>query len=102
MAVPIEAVFAITMYAVGCDVKHDSLTKMGTVPTYSFTVAADPEVLPMNSIIRIKGLGDYIVHDIGGKVKGNVIDIYMNDCGVARLWGRRHRTVKILYKARGK
>src|SRR6266581_1312704 len=45
------------------------------------TVAADPNVLPLGSKIRVSGAGaysgQYTVIDSGGRVKGNVIDIFM-------------------------
>ena len=94
--------FVITMYAVGCDVKEAHPTKGGTPPSEGFTVAADPEVLPLWSIVRIEGIGDYLVHDIGGKVKGHQIDLFVGDCKVAKLWGRRPMNVKILYHGRSR
>src|SRR6185503_232544 len=45
------------------------------------TVAADRDVLPLNSRIRIYGAGrysgEYTVEDTGGKVDGHLIDVYM-------------------------
>jgi 3D (Asp-Asp-Asp) domain-containing protein len=64
------------------------------------TVAADPNVLPLGSRIRISGAGaysgDYTVVDSGGSVKGNVIDIYMSSVGEARKFGKKTVNVKIL------
>ena len=40
-------------------------------------IAADPKVLKMHSKVNIKGLGDFVVKDTGGKIKGNKIDIWM-------------------------
>ncbi len=99
---PTAVVFVMTMYSVGCDVEKHSLTKMGTPPIHGWTIAADPRVLPMNSIIRIVGVGDYLVHDVGGKVKGHHIDMFVDSCEVAKLWGRRHIKVKVLYRGRSR
>jgi rare lipoprotein A len=64
------------------------------------TVAADPNVLPLGSKIRVSGAGaysgDYTVVDSGGNVKGNVIDIYMSSVAEARKFGRKKVEVEIL------
>jgi peptidoglycan lytic transglycosylase len=66
------------------------------------TVAADPNVLPLGSKIRISGAGaysgEYTVIDSG--VKGNVIDIYMSSSGEARTFGTRKVEVEILEQSR--
>jgi rare lipoprotein A len=66
------------------------------------TVAADPNVLPLGSKIRISGAGaysgTYTVIDSG--VKGNVIDIYMSSSGEARKFGTRKVEVEILEESR--
>ena len=68
------------------------------------TVAADPNVLPLGSKIRVSGAGaysgEYTVVDSGGKVKGNVIDICMSSVREARKFGRKQVEVKILKKSR--
>ena len=64
------------------------------------TVAADPNVLPLGSKIRISGAGtysgDYKVVDSGKRVKGNVIDIYMSSVLEATKFGKRKVVVEIL------
>jgi rare lipoprotein A len=64
------------------------------------TVAADPNVLPLGSKIRVSGAGaysgEYTVVDIGGRVKGNVIDIFMSSVREARMFGKREVEVEIL------
>jgi 3D (Asp-Asp-Asp) domain-containing protein len=68
------------------------------------TVAADPNVLPLGSKIRVSGAGaysgEYTVVDSGGKVKGNVIDIYMSSVSEATKFGKKEVEVKILEKSR--
>ena len=64
-------------------------------------VAADPKVLPLGSVIRIRGLaggldGDYVVADTGPKVRGRQIDIYMDDCRRAVRFGRQRVEVTLL------
>ena len=64
------------------------------------TVAADREVLPLNSHIRIYGAGrysgDYTVEDTGGKVDGHHIDVYMPRQADVRKFGRQRVKVVVL------
>jgi 3D (Asp-Asp-Asp) domain-containing protein len=67
----------------------------------SGTVAADPQVLPMGTTIRITGLKSrrpqtFTVADTGAAVKGNVIDIFIRDCAQAKIFGRRRVQVHVL------
>ena len=57
------------------------------------TVAADRDLLPLNTRIRIYGAGrysgDYTVEDTGGKVDGHHIDVYMPSKVEAKKFGRQ-------------
>ncbi len=92
-----EIVFVISMYGVGCDVRPNHPTKSGVLPVVGFTVAADPAVLPLGSIIHVDGFGERMVQDIGPRVRGHSLDLFVSDCGEARDWGRRHRKVRVLH-----
>ena len=63
-------------------------------------VAADPDVLPLNTRIRIFGAGrfsgDYTVEDTGGKVDGHHIDVYMPSTAEAKKFGRQRVKVVVL------
>src|SRR5262245_54016145 len=64
-------------------------------------VAADPVVLPLGSVIHVRGLvggfdGVYTVADTGPKVRGRSIDIYMADCRAAVRFGRQQARVTVL------
>jgi 3D (Asp-Asp-Asp) domain-containing protein len=64
-------------------------------------VAADPKLLPLGSIIEIDSLdeghnGIYTVLDTGAKIRGNRIDIYIEDCDEAREFGVQEFEVLIL------
>lgn len=52
-------------------------TNSGTWPKADYTIAADTSVLPMGTKVFINHTV-YTVEDIGGAVKGNLIDIYYN------------------------
>ena len=72
--------FVITYYcSCGkcCGEYADGLTASGTVPAEGRTIAADPNVLPMGSVVIIDG-HTYTVEDVGGAIKGKRIDIFMN------------------------
>lgn len=57
-------------------------------------VAADPNVLPLGTVIRVAGLshrynGTYTVMDTGSKIRGRRLDLYVPDCAEAVRFGRR-------------
>lgn len=52
-------------------------TNSGTWPKADHTIAADTTVLPMGTKVFVNNTV-YTVEDIGGAVKGNLIDIYYN------------------------
>jgi len=63
-------------------------------------VAADPEVLPLGSVVRIEEprshAGVYSVLDTGGKIVGEILDVYVPDCDEALEFGRRTVRFRIL------
>src|SRR4249919_3222356 len=65
------------------------------------TVAADRDVLPLNSRIRIFGAGkysgDYTVEDTGAKVDGHHFDVYMPSRAEAKKFGRQRVKVVVLH-----
>ena len=79
----------------------------GTTATGAETVpgivAADPDVLPFGTVIRIRGLkshnGVYTVKDSGRKIKGREIDLFMPSCTAAKEFGRQSVTVSIVRRA---
>jgi 3D (Asp-Asp-Asp) domain-containing protein len=70
------------------------------VPVQSGVAAADPELLPVGSVIEIDSLpqkynGIYTVMDTGPSVQGRQVDVYMWNCNEALSFGRKpiHLTV---------
>ncbi len=98
--IPLEAVFVVTAYSIGCDAPGPH-TKAGTRPVAGFTVAADPAVLPIGSIIYIESLGERMVHDVGGLVRGRQVDVYVDSCREARGHGRQKLKVRVLHSPGG-
>jgi 3D (Asp-Asp-Asp) domain-containing protein len=80
------------------------LTKAG-IPVREGIVAADPDVLPLGTRIRVHGtlepLGTFIVADTGHRVRGRVIDIYMERAEYAREFGRKTVLVEVLLWGEG-
>lgn len=62
--------------------------------------AADPDVIPLGSRIRIHGAGEYSgecqVEDTGRAIRGREIDIYLSSDAEAKRFGRQTVRVEIL------
>lgn len=63
--------------------------------------AADPELLPVGSVIQVDSLGPryngiYTILDTGPKVRGRQIDIYMWNCNEALAFGRRGVSLHVM------
>lgn len=96
--------FEATAYAIGPP--YNSITRNGQ-PVMSrgfitvggmevFSVAADPNVLPLNSIIYIEGLGLGLVDDTGPAIKGMKLDICLQNMDLAMKFGRKKVEVIVL------
>jgi 3D (Asp-Asp-Asp) domain-containing protein len=62
------------------------------VRTAPGTMAADPRVLPLGTVVQVnagKYSGVYTVHDTGGAIKGNRVDVWLPTNKEARRFGRR-------------
>ena len=85
--------FSATAYCKG-------LVTASGVAVQSGVVAADPELLPVGSVIEVDSLpqkynGIYTVMDTGPAVQGRQVDVYMWSCNEALEFGRKpiHLTV---------
>jgi len=60
------------------------ITALGTIPKEWRTLAADPSVIPLGSIVYIPQFADkpnfglFLVEDTGLVIKGNIIDVYVS------------------------
>ena len=73
--------FTITHYcacSVCCGKWADGITASGKTATAGRTIATDPKVIPLGSKVVINGW-EYVAEDTGGAIKGNRIDIYVDD-----------------------
>lgn len=59
-------------------------------------IAVDPSVIPLGSLVEVPGYGIAIAGDTGSAIKGNRIDLHMEDLSAAIAFGRRQLTVTIL------
>lgn len=71
---------------------------------YSFsTIAADPAVFPIGTVLYIPGYGYGVVADTGGAVKGKRIDLYFDTKDqVYKEWGKKTLNVFVIKKGNGK
>ena len=60
------------------------------------TIAVDPRVIPLGSLVYIDGYGYARAEDTGGAIKGNIIDVFVGSHSEALSWGRRTVTVYIV------
>lgn len=68
--------------------------------THRHVVAADPDVLPLGSRIKIKRAGrysgEYVVADTGAKIQGRRLDIYMPNTQECMRFGSRPVRVRVI------
>jgi 3D (Asp-Asp-Asp) domain-containing protein len=86
--------FTATAYCKGQTTKSGVAVRTGIV-------AADPDLLPVGSVIQVDSLGEkynglYTVLDTGPKVQGRQIDVYMWSCYEALDFGRRPIQLTVL------
>ena len=76
---------------------NDYITSTGKKPKPYHTLAVDPKVIPYGSRVYIPEFNKvFIAEDCGSAIKGNRIDIYMNNEYECRQWGIRNITIIIL------
>jgi 3D (Asp-Asp-Asp) domain-containing protein len=59
-------------------------------------VAVDPSVIPLGTRLYIEGYGYAVAADTGGAIKGDVIDLFMEENSQCINWGRRQVKVYLL------
>src|SRR5260221_7367070 len=86
--------FSATAYCKG-------LVTASGVAVQSGVAAADPELLPVGSVIEVDSLperynGIYTVMDTGPAVQGRLLDLYMWSCNEALQFGRKPVHLNVL------
>ncbi len=77
---------------VKCCGKSDGITSTGVKAKENRTVAADPNILPYGTEI-LCGMGEFVVEDCGGAIKGNRVDFFFNSHEEALKFGRQEFTI---------
>jgi 3D (Asp-Asp-Asp) domain-containing protein len=74
-------------------------TRSGRMPQVGRTIAVDPNVLPLGSIVVVDG-HKYIAEDTGGAIQGNRLDLFVASRGEAISFGRQQ--VKVVVENEGR
>ena len=89
--------YTITAYCpcVKCCGKTNGITASGVKAVQGVTVAMGKSI-PFGTKIYIDGVGERIVQDRGGAIKGNRIDLYFDSHQEALNFGRQTKQVTII------
>ena len=87
----------LTAYANGVGgVPREARTATGTLPRPG-VVAVDPRFVPLGSAIRIDGFDQlFVAEDVGGAIRGPMLDIWLADAAAARQFGTQYRLVTVI------
>lgn len=86
---------AYTAYCEGCSGITYTGIDLRSNPNQK-VIAVDPRVIPLGSRVWVEGYGEAIAGDIGGAIKGNIIDVFLQHRDDALNWGRRTVKIRIL------
>lgn len=89
--------YTVTAYCpcVKCCGKSNGITASGIKAVEGVTVAMNKSI-PFGTKIYIDGVGERIVQDRGGAIKGNRIDLYFDSHQEALNFGRQTKEVTIM------
>ena len=87
--------------AVGATAYCNGITTTAGVAVQRGIAAADPELLPVGSVVQIDSLqprynGIYTIMDTGPAVQGRMVDLYLWSCNEALQFGRRSARLTVL------
>lgn len=95
----------MTSYTAYCDTGCTGVTAIGANVSNTIyykgyrVIAVDPRVIPLHSIVRVdtpNGSFQAYAGDTGGAIKGNIIDLLVENKQAARKNGRQLVTVTVL------
>lgn len=86
---------AYTAYCDGCSGTTYTGIDLRANPNQK-VIAVDPSIIPLGSRVWVEGYGEAIAGDIGGAIKGNIIDVFLENKQDAYNWGRRTVKIKVL------
>ncbi|KAI7257094.1 hypothetical protein KC345_g10862 [Hortaea werneckii] len=115
---PEQIITSLKVTATGYTAGYESTGKTAKHPQYGITysgvkvrrdknavstIAADPKVLPLGSILYIPGYGYAVVADTGSAIKGRKIDLYFSTTKqVYKEWGKKTVVVQLIKRGNGK
>lgn len=70
-------------------------TTASGLPVGPGIVAVDPSVIPLGTKLFIPGYGKGVAADVGGGIKGAIIDVWYSTYAQCAQWGRRTVTITI-------
>jgi uncharacterized protein YabE (DUF348 family) len=83
----------ITVSATSYYLGTNAITATGRKAVRNFngisTIAVDPSVIPLGSLVYIEGYGKAVAADTGSAIKGNLVDVYLNSTYECKSWGRK-------------
>ena len=84
--------YEITAYSYNEGGGENYETKSGRTPEPYYTVAVDPDVIPLGTKLYIEGIGEVRADDTGGAVEGEVVDLHVG-YDETESFGRQERKV---------
>lgn len=63
-------------------------TATGRTPAVG-VIAVDPKVIPLNTKLYVEGYGECVAGDVGGAIKGQIIDVFKDTRSECKSWGRK-------------
>lgn len=115
---PEQIIRTMTVMATGYTAGYESTGKKPNHPEYGITysgvkvrrdksslstIAADPKVLPLGSILYVPDYGYAVVADTGSAIKGRKIDLYFSTTKqVYKEWGKKSVEVQLIKRGNGK
>ncbi len=113
-----QIIHTVKVMATGYTAGYESTGKNPTHPQYGITysgvkvrrdkntistIAADPRVFPLGTILYIPEYGYAIVADVGSAIKGRKIDLYFATTKqVYKEWGKKEVEVQVIKRGNGK
>lgn len=86
--------FTLTAYTAGIESTGKTpddpgygITSSGSKALDGFTIAVDPNVIPIGSRVYIEGIGYRVAQDIGSAIKGKRIDVFISHLKTAKEFG---------------
>jgi 3D (Asp-Asp-Asp) domain-containing protein len=88
--------FTLTFYSNSPDQGTDGTTASGTHTTEGRTIACDPSIMPLGTVVEIEGLGKRVCEDTGSAINGPILDVFVESKSKAFDLGRQQRKIRVI------